>query len=98
MAGGAAHPVPGLEPDDVPIQWSTDGEDMYAVRYGQAPLPIYRVRLKTGKRELWKEIMPADRTGLTRIESIAVSRDGGSYVYSYERVTASDLFLVKGWK
>ncbi len=98
VAGGAAHPVPGLEPDDVPIQWSTDGEDMYAVRYGQAPLPIYRVRLKTGKRELWKEIMPADRTGLTRIESIAVSRDGGSYVYSYERVTASDLFLVKGWK
>jgi len=98
VAGGDARPVPGLEPGDTPIQWSADGDTIFAVRYGEAPLPVYRVNLKTGKKELWKELMPADRTGFTRLENVCVTPDGASYAYSYLRVTASDLFLVKGWK
>jgi hypothetical protein len=98
VAGGAPRPIPGLEPGETPIQWSADGEDVYAIRRGEAPLPIYRVHLKTGKKELWKQLMPDDRTGFTRIQEIVMTRDGASYAYSYERVTASDLFLVKGWK
>ncbi len=98
IAGGETRPVPGLEPDEVPIQWSADGEDLYVTRYGEAPLPVYRLHLKTGKKELWKELMPADRTGFVRIENVLVARDGSSYAYSMTRVTASDLFLVQGWK
>ena len=96
--GGAPRPIPGLEPDDTPIQWGADGDTLYVTHYGEAPLKIYRLHLSTGKKELWKEIMPADRTGFVRIESVSVARDGRSYAYAYEMVTASDLFLVTGWK
>ncbi len=95
--GGEARQVPGLEPDDVPIQWSADGESIFATHYGLAPLPVYRVSLKTGKKELWKEIIPADRTGFVRINRVSLTRDGLSYAYSADMVHASDLFLVKGW-
>jgi len=98
VAGGAPRPIAGLDPGDVPIQWSADGEYVYATRYGEAPLPVYRVNLKTGKKELWKELMPPDRAGLVKVDDVAISRDGRSYAYSFSRVTASDLFLVKGWK
>jgi eukaryotic-like serine/threonine-protein kinase len=96
--GGSPKPIPSLEPDDTPIQWGADGDTLYATHYGETPLKIYRVHLSTGKKELWKEIMPADRTGFIRIESVSVARDGKSYAYAYEMVTASDLFLVTGWK
>jgi sugar lactone lactonase YvrE len=98
IAGGEPRPIAGLEPDDVPIQWSTDGNHIFAVHYGLAPLPLYRVDLKTGKRELWKEIMPADRTGFIRVDNVLVTRDGATYVYAYNRVGDSDLFIVQGMK
>jgi eukaryotic-like serine/threonine-protein kinase len=98
IAGGAPRPIAGLEPDDVPIQWSADGGHIFAAHYGLAPLPVYRVDLKTGKRETWKQLAPADRTGFIRIDNVIVTRDGASYVYSFTRVGASDLFLVQGLK
>jgi len=96
--GGSPRPLSNLEPDDTPVQWGSDGDTLYVTHFGETPLKIYRLHLSTGKKELWKEIMPSDRTGFIRIESVAVARDGKSYAYSYELVTASDLFLVTGWK
>ncbi|HEY6931532.1 MAG TPA: hypothetical protein VJA66_17810, partial [Thermoanaerobaculia bacterium] len=98
VAGGAPRILEGLELEDVPIQWSADGQDLFVTHYGEAPLPIYRYHLKSGKKELWKQLLPADRTGFVRIESVVLTRDGSSYAYSYNRVTSSDLFLVTGWK
>ncbi len=91
-------PIPGLEPGDVPIQWSADGDTLYLTREGQIPKPIYRYSFSSGSRTLWREIMPADRAGLVRIEYVFVSRDGKHYAYSLNRVTDSDLFVVTGWK
>jgi dipeptidyl aminopeptidase/acylaminoacyl peptidase len=96
--GGPPRPITGLGPDETPIQWGADGDTLYVTHYGEVPLQVYRFRLSTEKKELWKEILPADRTGFVRIDSVAVARDGQSYAYSYELVTASDLFLVTGWK
>ena len=98
VAGGEPRPIVGLDPGDYPIQWSADGVYVYAARYGEVPLPVLRVNLKTGKKELWKELMPPERTGLWRVDDVAVTRDGRSYAYSFFRVAASDLFLVKGWR
>jgi Tol biopolymer transport system component len=96
--GGEPRPIPGLEARDTPIQWSADGQSLFVMRRGLVPLPVYRHVLATGKKTLWKEIMPADRTGLIRIENVWVNPDGKSYAYSLNRVTASDLFVVTGWK
>jgi Tol biopolymer transport system component len=96
--GGDPRPIQGLEPGDVPIQWSTDGATLYVTREGQIPRPLYRYSFATGKKTLWKEIVPIDRTGLVRIENVFVTRDGRHYAYSFNRVTASDLYVVRGWK
>jgi hypothetical protein len=62
------------------------------------PLRIHRYSLATKEKTLWKEILPADRSGLVRIENVFVTRDGKHYAYSFSRVTNSDLFVVTGWK
>jgi len=77
--GTEARPIAGLAPDDAPIQWSADGGTLYVTRYGELPLSIYRFHLATGKKELWKQIMPADRAGLIGVFALAVSRDGSAY-------------------
>jgi Tol biopolymer transport system component len=96
--GGEARPIAGLAKDDAPIQWSADGTTLFVTRLGELPVSVYRFRLLTGKKELWKQIMPADRAGLIGINALKVSRSGNAYVYSSNRVPASDLFLVSGWR
>lgn len=80
------------------IQWSADGAALFVARFGEMPLPISRLILATGKKEPWKELVPADRAGVVRIETVSVTPDGRSWAYSHNRVTASDLYLVRGWK
>jgi hypothetical protein len=50
------------------------------------------------QKTLWKELVPADRAGLIRIENVWVTPDGAHYAYSFNRVTNSDLYVVTGWK
>ncbi len=96
--GGDPRPIPGLDPGDSPIQWSQDGGTLYVTREGEVPRPIYRYSFATGKKTLWKQLIPADRAGLVRIENVYVTPDGAHYAYSINRVTASDLYVVTGWK
>ncbi len=96
--GGERRPIAGLEPGDDVIQWSADGASLFVARFGEMPLPITRLILATGKKEPWKELVPADRAGVVRIETVCVTPDGRSWAYSHNRVTASDLYLVRGWK
>jgi serine/threonine protein kinase len=53
--------------------------------------------LDTGRRELWKQIMPADRTGVVAIRGILPTPDGRAYAYSYLRAL-SELYVVEGLK
>ena len=55
-----------------------------------------KLDLTTGRRRPWKQLMPADPAGVISIDRIVVSRDGGSYAYSYQRITSSDLYVVDG--
>ncbi len=98
ISGGEARLIAGLEPREDPIQWSADGTELFVARFGELPVPVYRLNLSTGKKTLWKELIPPDRAGLIRIENVQVTPDGKAWAYSYNRVTASDLYLVKGWK
>ena len=58
---------------------------------------IDRLDLATGRREPWKEILPADATGVVRVSSVFLAPDGSFYVYAYSRVL-SNLYLVEGLK
>jgi dipeptidyl aminopeptidase/acylaminoacyl peptidase len=96
--GGAARPILGVEANDLPIQWSADGRSLYLTRQGELPARIDLLELATGKRRRWRDLLPADRAGVVRIDSVFVTPDGKSVAYSVARVLTSDLYLASGLK
>jgi Tol biopolymer transport system component len=74
---------------EIPIVWSADGRSVYVYRRNELPARIVRVDVETGRRETWKEIAPADRTGLDRIDTIRMTPDGRAYAYGYTRILGS---------
>jgi eukaryotic-like serine/threonine-protein kinase len=96
LAGGEPAPVPGLDDDDAVDQRSADGRFLYVHRRGETPAKVYRLELATGKKELWRTLMPADAAGVSNIGP-GPAPSGESYVYGYFRLL-SDLYLVKGVK
>jgi Tol biopolymer transport system component len=97
VAGGDPRAVPGIEPGEQPIQWSDDGKAIYFYRLGDLPAKVYRLDLSTGHKTLWKELMPSDSAGVSRIGPILITPDGKSCLYGYHRIL-SDLYLVEGLK
>ena len=97
VSAGEPRPVLGIEPGDLPIQWSADGRYFYVYRRGDVPAQVTRVEMATGKRELWKTLVPGDTTGLEEVANIWLTPDGRSYVYNHIR-TLCDLYLAEGFK
>jgi hypothetical protein len=95
LEGGEPTPLPGLTTLDRPIGWTNDGR-LYVFRR-EAPARVYRYDLKTGQKELWKELMPRDGAGVSEIARAVPTPDGKAYAYAYIR-TLSDLYLVEGLK
>ena len=82
LDGGPRQQVPGIESGEVPIRWSADGNFLFAYQRGELPGRVVRVEVKSGRREPWKVITPADRAGVNGISSIRMTPDGQSYAYS----------------
>ncbi|MBI3664903.1 MAG: serine/threonine-protein kinase [Acidobacteria bacterium] len=96
LEGGEPRAVGGLEPEDVPRQWSADGRSIYVQRRGELPAKVYLLDLSTGRKELWKQFMPPDPAGVEGLAPLPTP-DGKAYAYSYNRVL-SELYLVEGVK
>jgi hypothetical protein len=94
-----AGPVTALQPGDTPVGWTADDRALYIQRRGGPSARIDRLDITgtTGRREPWKEILPADAAGVVRVSSVFLSPDGSFYVYAYSRVL-SNLFVVEGLK
>ena len=97
VVGGEPRTVPGIEVGEQPIQWSDDAKSIYLYKPGDLPAKVYRLDLPTGRKTPWKELMPSDSAGVSRIGPILVTPDGKSCLYGYHRVL-SDLYLVEGLK
>ncbi|HSB36521.1 MAG TPA: hypothetical protein VLH41_06565, partial [Thermoanaerobaculia bacterium] len=93
LAGGEPVPVPLAAEGETPGGWALDGR-LYVTARG-VPARIFLLDLATGKRELWKEFLPADSAGVAPFTGIRMTPDGKSYVYSFMRVL-SELFVVEG--
>jgi eukaryotic-like serine/threonine-protein kinase len=85
-----------FNPNERTMGFSADGKSLL-LRTTTIPVRISRVDLTTGKREPWKEIVPADPAGVQSIPIIRFSADGKSYAYSVGRIL-SDLYVVDGLK
>ncbi|HMF09132.1 MAG TPA: WD40 repeat domain-containing protein, partial [Thermoanaerobaculia bacterium] len=90
-------PIAGLDPDDLPIRWTSDGRGLYVSKPWEMPARVYVLDVATGRRTLWKEILPPDPAGILGLWPVVITPDGKSYAYSYRRVL-SDLFLAQGLK
>ena len=97
LAGGEPTPLPGSAPGDFPTRWTADGRAIFVYRRDQLPVQVVRLDVATGRKELWKELVPADSAGVTEVAAVIPTSDGRSYVYSYIR-QLSDLYVVKGVK
>jgi hypothetical protein len=95
LDGSSPRPLPGLEAGEYPLRFTPDGHTLYVWRRGDVPVRVFRVDVETGRRELWKELLPADPAGVERISNVLVTPDGKGYAYCYARLL-SDLFVVEG--
>jgi hypothetical protein len=94
---GEPHPIPGLLVGEVPIRFSADGRRLYAYRSDDLPARVYEVEVASGRRRLWREILPAERSGISSIARVLITPDGASYAYNDTRVL-SELYLAEGLK
>jgi Tol biopolymer transport system component len=94
VAGGEPKPIPGIQAMDVAIRWSEDGKSLLLFRQ-QSPgtSELIRLDLASGRRQVERELRPADPTGVTDMGAGAVTPDGRAYAYNMRRVL-SDLYIV----
>jgi DNA-binding beta-propeller fold protein YncE len=97
LDGGEPRPIPGLAAGAQATSWTGDGGAVYVYQPGQLPARVYRLDVTTGRKELWRELMPSNPAGVFFIRPPHISSDGKSYAYNYRR-TLSELFLADGLK
>jgi hypothetical protein len=90
-------PIEGLAEGEFPVQWSADGRFLFVYRIAEVPARVFRLDLLTGRRELWKELIPPDQAGTSDIGNLQITADGRAYAYYYGQVL-SELYLVEGLK
>jgi Tol biopolymer transport system component len=98
LDGGEPRPVPGVEPGESPIRFNTNGSALYVARSGTYPVPVYGVDVKTGRRQLLRNLDPAERAGMLPQRAdrgfIHATPDGSAIAYTYVRIRGG-LYLVE---
>ena len=95
--GGEPRAIPGFSSGEQPITFSSDSRSLYVYQPGELPARVDRLDLQTGKRTLWKELIPSDPAGVETIGPILITPDAKTCIFGYHRMLA-DLYLVEGLK
>ena len=96
-AGGDPRLIPGFNSGEQPITFSSDSKSLYLYQPGDLPARVDRLDLQTGKRVLWKQLIPSDPAGVETIGPILITPDAKTCIFGYHRMLA-DLYLVEGLK
>jgi len=81
-----------VEDGEIFASWSADGRAVLTTFPDHAPFRVFRVDVRTGRREFWKEIAPSDPSGVCNA-GILLRPDGSSVMNTTRYV--NDLFLVE---
>jgi tRNA A-37 threonylcarbamoyl transferase component Bud32 len=101
VAGGRRRPLllgdreKPIQYREKPIQWSEDGRALFVCSSLELPAKVYRLDLATGRKDLWRELMPEDAVGVAGMGDVFVTPAGTSFAASFIRFF-SDLFVVEG--
>jgi len=93
--GGDPRPIAGLPPGEVDVLGFDDTGRYLNVSSGDLRTRVERFEIATGKRTFFREITPADPTGIASISSLQMTPDGKAYCYSFMRALAR-LYVVDG--
>jgi len=85
LLAGDVRPLPGVEEDEIPIQWRADGRAVYVYRPDRLPVEIFEVDVVSAKRRRVREIVLPDITGVDSSVVVALTPDARSYAYSFYR-------------
>ena len=95
VSGGEPRALPGPTIQGLLLAWIKDGllvsDDPSLVALGR----VFLVDPVSGRRKIWKDILPRDPAGIMLMFRFAVTPDGRFYGYSWHRAR-SDLYLVDG--
>jgi serine/threonine protein kinase len=97
IEGGEPRPITDLGNDETAFRWAADNRSLYVYRTQEVPIKIYLLDALTGHRELWKEVVPADPSGILGPVGFQMTLDGKSYTYVLSR-TLSTLYLAEQLK
>jgi eukaryotic-like serine/threonine-protein kinase len=97
VGGGEPRVIPGLNPGEQPITWSSDGRSLYIYQPGELPASVNRLDVQSGRRTLWKQLLPSDPAGVETIGPVLMTPDAQTCIFGYHRMLA-DLYLVEGLK
>jgi|HubBroStandDraft_5_1064220.scaffolds.fasta_scaffold20590_2 Tol biopolymer transport system component/tRNA A-37 threonylcarbamoyl transferase component Bud32 len=91
IEGGTPKELPMIKHNEYSAAWSTDGKSVFVASRGsvQNGSDFYKVNLETGKRDLVKTIMPADRSGFQAFDGQFISSDGSVIAFSYTRILST---------
>ena len=76
------------------MAWTPDARWLWLFRRNEVPARIERLEIATGRRQLWKTLVPAD-PGVYSLINFNITPTGSAYCYSYRR-RLSDLYLIEG--
>ena len=58
------------------------------------PASVYKLDVATGRRDLWKKLLPPDPAGVYSLLNLRITPDGKVYCYSYARLL-SQLYVAR---
>ena len=96
LSDGESTVIPGLQEDELIVQWLADGRGELAARGSGQPWRVDRLNLSSGQRTPALEVGVPDPAGL-RLSVLAITPDGRHYVHAYSRLL-TDLFVVRGFR
>jgi Tol biopolymer transport system component len=101
VAGGAPRPLNVDMSGQIVAGWTGDGKGLY-IGYEDKDVSkqsdVDLLDIATGKRTLWKKVLPADANRTNALEYVPrFSSDGKTYAYSFSR-WQSELELLEGLK
>ena len=82
---GQIRPAPLLEGEG-PVEWDQDGRHVFVSREVEQPPTLFRIDIHTGRREVWKQIRPADPAGIVSLSHFYVTPSGNAYAYNAARI------------
>jgi len=93
--GGPPKPVPLVGSEERAFGWSADGSALFVFQRGALPANIFRIDIATGERKPYRELSPADRTGVDGLTRVAMTPDESTLVFSYPQ-SLCDLYVIEG--